>query len=61
MPHLRNLSTPSRACKTLHAADDEELTAIAEHDAAMAEVPMEADVPDGVMLPMTDKTFLLRL
>ena len=53
---------PFEATKSLRAADDNELAAIAEHDAAMPEVPMEADVPDGFVLPpVTDKEFLLRL
>ena len=52
---------PFDPIKSLHAADDVELTAIAEHDAAMAEVQMEADVPNGVAYPMTDQAFLLRL
>ena len=53
---------PFDATKRLHAADDDILAAIAELDAAMAEVPMEANVPDGVAPPtITDKAFLLRL
>ena len=46
---------------TLQAANADEFAAIAEHAAAMDEVQMEPDVPDGVVLPMTDKTFLMRL
>ena len=46
---------------TLHAADADEFAAIAEHAAAMVEVQMEPDVPNGVVLPRTDKAFLLRL
>lgn len=52
---------PFDAIKRLHAADDAQFAAIAEHDAAMAEVQMEADVPDGVAHPMKDKALLLRL
>ena len=46
---------------TLQAANADEFAAIAEQAAAMDEVQMEPDVPDGVVLPMTDKAFLLRL
>ena len=53
---------PFEATKSLHAADDAELAAVAAHDDAMPEVPMEADVPDGFVLPaVTDKAVLLRI
>ena len=48
--------------RTLHAADDNQLAAIAGCDDATADIPMEADVPEGcVAPPVTDKEFLLRL
>ena len=61
--HKKNAlsAEPFDAVNSLDAADDDQLAAIAEHAAAMDEVPMEADVPDGVVHPMTDKAFLLRL
>ena len=46
-------SEPFDAVKSLHAADDDQFAAIVEHYAAMDQVPMEADVPDGVVLSMT--------
>ena len=50
---------PFEPTKSLRAADDDELAAIAGN---YDEVPMEADVPDGFVLPpVTDKGFLLRL
>ena len=52
---------PFDAVNSLHAADDDQFAAIAEHAATMDEVQMEADVPNGVVHPMTDNTFLLRL
>ena len=52
---------PFDTINRLDAADDDYLAAIAEQDAATAEVQMEADVPDGVVRPMTDRAFLLRL
>ena len=39
----------------LHAADENQFAAMAEHAATMDEVQMEADVPNGVVHPMTDK------
>ncbi|MDP6717376.1 MAG: hypothetical protein QGF59_01920, partial [Pirellulaceae bacterium] len=53
---------PFDATRTLHAADDDYLAAIAERDDTIPDVPMEADVPEGFAVPVvTDKEFLLRL
>ena len=61
--HKKNAPSaePFDDIKTLHAANIDEFAEIAEHAAAMDEVEMEPDVPNGVVLHMTDKTFLLRL
>ena len=60
--HKKNtpFAEPFDTVKRMHAADDNELIEIADRDVAMAEVPMEADVPDDVVLPMTDQASLLR-
>ena len=48
--------------RTVHAANDAELAAIAQCDDTIPDVPMEADVPDGFVAPVvTDKEFLVRL
>ena len=48
--------------KSIHATDDDHLGTLVDHDDAMADIPMEADVPDGFVAPtVTDKAFLLRL
>ena len=52
---------PFDPANSLHTADDIQFAAIAEHAATMDEVQMEADVPNGVVHPMTDKALLLRL
>ena len=50
------------AARPLHAADDDLLAAIAELDDTTLDAPMEADVPEGIVVPrVTDKQFLLRL
>ena len=50
------------ATRTLHAADDDQLAAIAAVDDNVADVPMEADIPEGFVAPaVTDKEYLLRL
>ena len=61
--HKKNAASaePFDAVNSLDAADDDQFAAIAEHAAAMDEVQMEADIPDGIVHPMTDKAFLLRL
>ena len=52
---------PFDATRTLHAADDNELAAIAQCDDTIP-VSTDADVPDGFVAPVvTDKEFLVPL
>ena len=53
---------PFDATRTLPAADDDQVAAIAECDDAIPDVPMEADAPKGFVVPaVRDQEFLLRL